>query len=178
MTFTLAPFPGLPVPEGVRVTGRARREGALLDLSWRLEFPAGMVAIPAPAATPERRRELWEATCFEFFVMSPDRPGYWEFNLAPSGHWSVFHFDGYRAGMRDEAAFAALPFTVSNGPGRCEAATSIDLTALGLAESPWRLAVTMVVAEPGGRTTYWALAHPAAQPDFHHAGGFVLPLPG
>jgi hypothetical protein len=165
--FTLVPFPGLSAPEGVQVTGQAQREGGILHLSWRLTFPAGSVAVPAAAPSPERRRELWEETCFEFFLTSPDRPDYWEFNLAPSGHWNVFHFDGYRTGMKDETALDALPFEVSTEAGTCEAKARIDLTPLGLSEAPWRLAISTVVAEADGHVTYWALSHPAPQPDFH-----------
>lgn len=174
--FVLEPYPGLPCPGGVRVSGTARREGPILHLDWRLEGPAGSFAIPLVAARPERRRELWEETCFECFLASPERPGYWEFNLSPAGHWNVFRFDSYRAGMADETAIGALPFAVSNRPGICEVSACIETTGLGLAADTWLLAVSTVVAEPGGRVTYWALAHPGTQPDFHHRDAFLVRL--
>lgn len=174
--FVLEPAPGLPAPAGVRLSGTARREGALLRLTWRLDDPAAALALAPPAARPERRRDLWEDTCFECFLRSPARPGYWEFNLAPAGHWNVYRFAGYRAGMADEPAFDALPFSRSGIPGGCEVSTTIDTTRLGLAAAPWELAVATVLAEPGGRLTYWALAHPGTEPDFHHAEAFRLRL--
>lgn len=174
--FTLAPYPGLPVPDGVRVTGTYRREGAALHLAWRLEGPAGSLALPYPAAHPERRRDLWAETCFEFFLSCPERPGYWEFNLSPSGHWNVFHFDAYRAGMTDGTAFDALPFSISTRPGLCEVTACIDTTGLDIAAAPWLLAVSTVVAEAGGRVTYWALSHPDTQPDFHHPDALRVQL--
>jgi hypothetical protein len=173
MNFVLEPYPGLPFPEGVRVSGTVRREGAILQLDWKL---VGEAAIPQPAAHPERRHGLWEATCFEFFLATAERPGYWEFNLSPAGHWNVYRFDGYRAGMTEEAPFDALPFAVSNRPGLCEAAVRFDTTGLGIAGDDWRLAVSTVVAEPTGRVTYWALSHPGAQPDFHHPEAFTVGL--
>lgn len=172
--FVLEPYPGLPFPGGVQVSGMVRREGAALHLDWRLEGPAGSLALAPPAARPERRRELWEETCFECFLASPERSGYWEFNLSPAGHWNVFRFESYRAGMTDEAAVDALPFSVSNRPGICEVSVRIDTTGLGIASDPWRLAVATVVAEPAGRVTYWALSHPGPQPDFHHPDAFLL----
>ena len=45
------------------------------------------------------------------------------------------------------------------------------------AAGDWRLGLTAVVEETGGRISYWALAHPAGRPDFHRADCFVLELP-
>lgn len=178
IAFDLAPYPGLPAPEGVRVSGEARRSGAVLVLRWRLDDPAGSLELPHLAARPERRRDLWEETCFECFLASPERPGYWEFNLSPAGHWNVYRFDAYRTGMTEELAVDALPFSVSRHPGGLEVDVRIDTTALGIAGAPWRLAVATVLAEPAGRVTFWALAHPGAEPDFHHPEAFGLALPG
>lgn len=175
-TFVLQAYPDLPAPDGVRISGVVRREGPFLHLEWRLDAPEGTVAVPGSASSPERRRDLWEATCFEFFLASPGRPGYWEFNLAPSGHWNVFRFEGYRTGMADASAFQALPFHVSREAGGCTASARIDLSALGLAADAWSLAVSTVVAEHAGRVTYWALAHPGDAPDFHHPDAFGLRL--
>ena len=48
----------------------------------------------------------------------------------------------------------------------------------GLRQSrPWRGAVTAVIEELDGTKSYWALAHPPGDPDFHHADGFLLTLP-
>ncbi len=176
--FVLEPYPGSPIADGVRVSGVARRAGAALHLDWRLEGPAGSLAIPPRAARPERRRDLWEETCFEFFLASPERPGYWEFNLSPAGHWNVFRFDSYRAGMADETAFDVLPFSITNRPGICEVSVCMDTTCLGCDADPWLLAVATVVAEPEGRISYWALSHPGTQPDFHHSEAYVIRLGG
>jgi hypothetical protein len=37
-----------------------------------------------------------------------------------------------------------------------------------------RVAASAVVEEANSGLSYWALAHPAAKPDFHHADAFVL----
>jgi hypothetical protein len=174
--FVLEPFPDLPFPGGVRVSGQARRQGSELQLEWRLEGPVGLLALPLPESPPERRHGLWEATCFECFLASPDRPGYWEFNLSPAGHWNVFRFDGYRSGMRDETAFDALPVAVAHGPGTCHVSLRLDTTQLGIADDPWLLGISTVLAESDGHVTYWALLHPALQPDFHQAAGFRIGL--
>jgi hypothetical protein len=35
-----------------------------------------------------------------------------------------------------------------------------------------------VIEDDQGRISYWALAHPASKPDFHHRDGFALVLAG
>jgi hypothetical protein len=42
--------------------------------------------------------------------------------------------------------------------------------------SALRLALSAVIEETDGHLSYWALAHPAERPDFHHRDGFVLAL--
>ncbi len=174
--FALEPYPGLPAPSAVRVSGTAWRDGATLELTWQLEGPEASFSVPATAENPKRTGDLWEQTCFEVFLAVPDRPGYREFNLSPAGHWNVFRFASYRSGPEEEEAFAALPFSVSSQLGVCSVSARIDTTRLGCGMDPWLLAIATVVAEPEGRLSYWALSHPGQQPDFHHAGAFVLHL--
>lgn len=176
--FDLEPYPAMPVPAGVRVAGSARRDGPLLEVNWRLEAPAGSVAIAELAASPERRFGLWEATCFECFIAAEGRPGYWELNLSPAGHWNLFRFEGYRDQMADESAVEALPFERSDRPGVCAVSARLDTTRLGLAAASWRLGVSTVVVEPSGRTSLWALSHPGAEADFHHPDSLRIALQG
>lgn len=177
IAFRLAPYPELPFPAGVRLEGAARRDGARLGLSWRLEAPNARIDLPPANPHPQRIHGLWERTCFEFFLAVPEASGYWEFNLAPEGHWAVFRFDGYRAGMRDEMALDRLSFEVLAGSGRCEVVAELDLNALGIARQPWRLAIAAVLRQNDGPLSYWALRHPGLQPDFHHPDAFSLVLP-
>ena len=53
--------------------------------------------------------------------------------------------------------------------------------ALDLADAPdlagaLRLGASAVIETADGALSYWALAHPAGRPDFHHADGFALDL--
>jgi hypothetical protein len=41
----------------------------------------------------------------------------------------------------------------------------------------WRLGLSAVIEEAGGRQSYWALAHPQGRPDFHHSDCFALEVP-
>jgi hypothetical protein len=55
-----------------------------------------------------------------------------------------------------------------------EAITYLDELPKPAPGQPLRVGVAAVIEEADGQLTYWALAHPSAQPDFHHRLGFVL----
>ena len=150
----------------------ARPQPGLLALRYTLSGRIAQINF-APPAEPLRTDELWRTTCFEAFVETAAGAGYYEFNLSPSTKWAAYHFSGYREGM----ALAELaPPAIITGAN----ATHIDVDALIYlppSDAPWRLALTAVIEETDGATSYWALAHAPGKPDFHHADGFVLELP-
>lgn len=176
MKADLAPFPGAPAPDGVRLTAEVARNGSVLLARWELEDPFARVARPGLAAAPARRFALWDATCFELFLRADGVPGYWELNLAPSGDWNVYRLDGYRKGLREEPAIATSPAVAAMTEGNSVAMIALDTAALGLAERPWQVAISAVLCEPAGRTSFWAAAHPGAAPDFHHPEAFAIAL--
>ena len=61
---------------------------------------------------------------------------------------------------------------------------ALTLTAVTpLAATPWDesadtlLGLSAVIETDDGRLSYWALAHPRAQPDFHHPVGWTARVP-
>lgn len=151
----------------------ARPAAGRLGLTFRITRGAGLV-IPPPAE-PLRTDELWKHTCFEAFLKSPGDEAYLELNLSPSGQWAAYAFDGYRAGMRP----ADIPAPRTRWR---DTADGFELTAeiagLPLPADAWSAGLAAVIEETSGRTSYWALAHPAGRADFHHHDGFALTLPG
>lgn len=142
----------------------------------RLRFAASgdnpRLVLPAPAA-PERADNLWRTTCFETFVRTGQGDGYDEFNFSPSTQWAVYRFDDYRSGGRNVEVL----------PPRIEGGSIEDGYALHAAfdlpgSAPWRLGLAAVIEEAEGVTSYWALAHPSAKPDFHHRDAFLFVLNG
>ena len=67
-----------------------------------------------------------------------------------------------------------LPLVVQRRPGRLTLSLQIDLAAILPPDRPWEAAVSAVLQHTDGRFTFWALSHPAPQPDFHHRAGFLL----
>lgn len=164
--------------EGLELTADAvRRSSGRLSLRYVLTGALNAVVIPF-AAAPIRADELWRRTCFEAFMARPDG-GYLELNLAPTGEWASYGFDGYRAGMAvaDKVPAPTVRSTEEGGTYTFEA--DLDLShATGLpSKSSWLLAVSTVLQHTDGGVSYWALAHPPGKPDFHHPDSFVLDLP-
>jgi hypothetical protein len=151
-----------------------------LQLRYRLEGDTARLLIPAET-TPRRADNLWQHTCFEAFVTGEGvAHGYCEFNFAPSTEWAIYRFSAYREGIMVVEA-RAPQCAVQRESDALSLAAVIDLapvSALRGDPTTLRLALCAVVEEADHRLSYWALAHPAAKPDFHHAGGFTLVLPG
>lgn len=147
------------------------------QLHYELEAALDALRLPAPVAAPGPADGLWRHTCFEAFVGSDASARYHEFNFSPSGHWAAYAFDAprQRAGAdflrpaprlhwaRTGTALvldAWLPLAAL--PPDCAASSPVGLCA--------------VIEAGDGALGYWALAHPAAQPDFHLRAGWTARL--
>jgi hypothetical protein len=174
-SFLLQPFPGKqPLPHLTLASDLRRHR--VLAITYTLRGNLADVLIPTPIASPERRHELWQSTCFEFFLAVQKTPQYWEFNLSPSGHWNVYRFTDYRQGMTEETTIATLPFKVQLQPNWLQLDLELDLDQLDLVDSPLDMAISTVIQDRDCHVTYWAIAHPAHQADFHCRDGFVAQL--
>jgi len=159
---------GSACPPAQTIAVLLARHGSTLTLTYVVAGAISDLILPAPEA-PERTDELWRSTCFEAFVRGPDE-AYLEFNLAPSTRWAAYAFDRYRAGMRNAEVTAPRIET------RREARKFTLATTLELPDNAQALALSAIIETRDGGKAYWALAHPAGKPDFHHAAGFVFAL--
>jgi hypothetical protein len=172
--FSLTPFPSIsPVPT-LKITGTVGRRGGVLCMGYDLLGLTEALAVPAPAAVPVRKDGLWNETCFELFLGLEKSDRYWEFNFSPSGHWNVFGFEAYRQGMREEQAFASLPFSVQILPDALHLSVELDLEKIIPGDQALKVGISAVIRSAEGDCTYWALTHPGAQPDFHRKDGFIV----
>ncbi len=160
-----------------QISGHASRSSVGLHLRYELRGKVAELLLPEPSAVPSRRDGLWQSTCFEFFIAAQGLPQYWEVNLSPSGDWNVYAFADYRAGMRQEAAVTALPFTFQQQADCCRLELDFPLAKLISPEQPAELAVSAVLHDRNGERSFHALAHCGSQPDFHHRASFLLTLP-
>lgn len=177
MRVDLIPFPdskdGCPVE---RLVASLLRTAEGVELVYELKGDPSRIA--SLALKPSHRgHDLWTTTCFECFLMRPERAGYIECNLAPSTEWAVYSLSGYREGFcESDAALPRLAAEVAPDGLTLRATLALDKEAFA-PTAPIRAALSAVIEATNGETTYWALAHPSDEPDFHHPDSFTLRIP-
>jgi hypothetical protein len=175
-TFFLQPFPSADLVSGLKIAGNIARNGNLLIISYALLGNIKEVVVTPRDDTPSRLHELWENTCFEFFLGIQNSDNYWEFNLSPSSDWNVYRFDAYRQGMQEETAFTTLPFSVHHSSDCLAIALDIDLDKIVSAQTALDVAITTVIKHSDDTVTYWALTHSGVEADFHLRDSFIVEL--
>jgi hypothetical protein len=175
MEFDLVRHPLSPAPaiRGIHVSV-ARVSDTRFALGYRLSGDISALVLPA-LAPPERADDLWKTTCFEAFLKRPDGDGYVELNFSPSTRWAAYAFDRYREGMRELATMAVPRTDMRMDIEGFELGVVLDLsgTRPPRAESDLLLGLSAVIETRDGARSYWALAHPPGDPDFHHGDCFA-----
>ncbi len=175
----LAPHPGSHSKTVERIEVDVVRSAAgRLELRYVVTGLIDDVIWPK-AAEPNRADELWKHTCFEVFIRRSLGEAYCEFNFSPSSQWAAYSFSGERVGMSPIGEISTPLIELTSSDDQFDMDVVLDLAGLPELprDEPWRVGVTAVIEEIGGVKSYWALAHPREQPDFHNLGGFVLELP-
>jgi hypothetical protein len=153
-----------------------RSAGAELQMTFRLDGDIPRIRI-SPPGVPSFATHLWRHTCFEAFIAVEGQSAYHEFNFAPSGEWANYAFSGYRNGGPVANEMMRPLIAVRSTASRLELETVVRLDVLS-ANHPracLRIGLSAVIEASDG-LSYWALQHPADQPDFHNADGFALLL--
>lgn len=175
-TFSLMPFPDLNIPK-IQISGKISRQRSAIEIHYNVTGDVASIRFPQAQSTPQRRHDLWTATCFEFFIAIPDQPQYWEYNVSPSGDWNVYRMDAYRRiGFREEPSIQNLSVDVSPQKEHVAVVACADLDPLASAAETIQIGVACVMQTEDGHETYWALTHPNSQADFHLRDSFTLAL--
>jgi hypothetical protein len=173
----LVPFPGLEHPE-IEVSTEIELRYPLLQITYRIQGPdLSSILLPEidsrSGSTPLRKDLLWQHTCLEAFLSLPNLNSYWEINLAPPGHWNVYHFAGYRSEQKTESRIQKVKFIRPKGSYKdCyEGTVECDFSPIDelekLRTESLLLGVTSVIETLDGKKSYWALTHRGQKPDFH-----------
>jgi hypothetical protein len=173
-THELIPHPDHPPLDVSRIEARITSvDQNWLNLHWRIDDAVRLV-LP-PFAGKGRADGLWNTTCFELFLRTPGDDGYVEINLSPSERWAAYDFIGYRQDMAKRKLAREPVCTMRIGQSIAVFDAAVPLA--GLPRRPWEVGLSAVIEETGGTKSYWALAHPPGEPDFHAPACFALTLP-
>ena len=177
--FTLIPFDAPHLPE-ISLSGKLSLDDHFLNLRYSLAGETESILLPPASLVPSRKDELWKATCFEFFLAIRDQPGYWEFNMSPSGDWNAYRMNAYRrVGFREETSIQQVQFETREEVNTFVLNAVVDLNPIfqhGFDSDLLEIAITAIIQKKDGNETYWALTHPAPQADFHRRESFILEL--
>lgn len=141
-----------------------------ITLAYRLDGDHDAIRWPDRAVSTFAH-ELWMHTCFEAFIAG-EGDFYRELNLSPSTRYAIYDFNGYRGAMRD-AAEREIAIAFDRATATLTAEVAMPALA---AVDVWRVGLTTVVEDVSGAKSFWALAHPRDEPDFHNEAGFVARL--
>ena len=122
-----------------------------------------------------RTDDLWRTTCCELFLRVPGGDAYCEFNFSPSSQWAAYRFAQLRNGM----ALYELPRAPEIHLDASESHFALEAMLTlppSLAENHLLAAIAAVIEASDGTKSYWGLAHPPGDPDFHHPDCFALDL--
>jgi len=139
-----------------------------LMLSYAVTGDINALLLPAQSE-PGRAEEPWQTTCFELFLRSAGG-GYREYNFSPSGKWAAYAFDSYREGRRE------IPATITIATDGDAETLNLTASLITDLDDVAQIALTAVIEDLSGHKSYWAIAHHAGPPDFHHDACFALRL--
>lgn len=173
----LSPHPGTPCAavQRLEVTLVRAASGQAWHLRYELAGDLDRLRVPPASGQPSPRDGLWRHTCFEAFVGTPGSSAYLEFNFSPSGDWAAYAFSAER--QRDLAAPALPAPRITCTQDAQHLVLDAVLPTHGLPDTDWIVGLSAVIETTDGQPSYWALAHPRAQPDFHHRAGWTARLP-
>ncbi len=175
--FRLRPFTAPSVSEGLAISGTLGRQHGKILIKYRVEGKLDHIGWPAPCSVISRCQQLWRQTCFEFFFGTPGDSAYWEVNLDPNGCWNVYHFTGYRQGMREEPAVGRLFCTTARDTTMFSLTCWIDIHRFVSDRAGLEVAVAAVILDRAGVAGHWAIDHLGKGPDFHNRRSFLVDLP-
>ncbi len=131
------------------------------------------IQIPTVKKQPYRADNLWQNTCFEFFLGLVNSPIYWEFNRSPSRNWNIYSFSHYREGMKPEKAFSSLPFPFTKESDHLSVQIKMRLDNIIKNPEDIEMGITVVIKDDDDNISYWAIKHTANEADFHQRDSFV-----
>jgi hypothetical protein len=174
MRCTLLPHIDHPMPAVQSITVEMAFDDQQLTLRYTVTGQMDRLVFEAEKAA-QRADKLWQKSCFEIFMRPVGERRYDEYNFASTGHWAAYGFTDRRHGMHD-LNDVDPPHIKSN---RSDNLFTLDVVMphIRLPQTGVDIGLSVIVEDVDGAHSYWALAHPEGQADFHNDACFALRLP-
>ena len=142
-------------------------ENGLLLLEYGISGPLPELSIPQETSGSGFTPGLWRHTCCECFLRQGNEASYTEWNFSLDCSWWSCRFDAYRAPAPVQPSdVQPQDFQIIFRENIVTLTAAIACpAAAGL-----RIGPALILEHPGGGRSHWAIEHPGAAPDFHHAG--------
>jgi len=156
------------------VTAFAFRQADVLTIQYHIHDPLHEIQW-AKEKKFERQDYLWENTCFEAFIGTPNQSNYFELNISPSLAWNFYRFTDYRTPTDMppnrvlEPALTQLEITDQ------KITAVIDLNTLQLTTQEIVIGLSAII-KTSEKIEYLALHHPKSEADFHDSTGWTIRL--
>ena len=126
-----------------------------------------------PLYKKERRENnLWENSCFEFFIAEKQTTEYREFNFSPSGKWNVYSFDSHRKNMKEEEKVKNVKIRTEREKNKFVLFAYVDFR-LAKPASNYEFQLATILKTKDGIRHFFAIDNSSEQPDFHNRKFFV-----
>ena len=180
--YYLRPFSTVNPASALRLSGEFTLAGETALLRYVVGGPWHTLVLAAKSAKPAFTPNLWQITCFEFFLAREGGLDYLEFNFSPSGDYAWHLFDDYRHHTKCDPppSFAPLVTLEEVDQGAAElvlcARFSMRTAAAllgGTTKDRFLINIAAVTLAKDGSLNHFALSHPAGRADFHRRECFI-----
>ncbi len=153
----------------ISIQVQLERRGDFLHLNYQLSSPSfSEILIPSLNSSNRFLDGLWEHTCFECFLASPQNESYVEYNFSPSGDYAMYAFSSYRERKPPTLFSLSAPQILSiKHKNKLEMQIKIPNHA-------GKMGLTAVIEKKKGNKEYFALTHHKERPDFHDPASFQM----
>ncbi len=120
----------------------------------------------------ERAGNLWENSCFEFFLAEKQNPEYREFNFSPSGKWNLYSFSSYRTNMKECGKVDNIEIKSGKRKHEFFLNAVFDFN-LQKSLSVYEFQLAAILKTKAGTRRFFAIDNSSEKPDFHNRKFFI-----
>jgi len=181
-SISLIPFSKAALNLQVKILFEAQLKNSCLEVSFEIECEdMTTLDLPSVVEIPQRKMQLWESSCFEFFLKPTQKNCYWEFNLSPDRNWNCLKLNSYRNLEGEEAQVKLLDIQIEESSlNLFRLKVTFDLKTIPelyqtiQEDKQFKIGPAAILKTKKGRLTYWANSHSQDEPDFHNKRNFAF----